>query len=78
MCPNTIYFYSLKCNFIDIASNIHICFLVIGSGSDPFIITIKGQYYVTHSKTYEFMLYTMKNISESVVLCHNAPDWSKQ
>ena len=51
MCPNTTYSTSLRCDFINITSNLHECFLTIltmvcgriGSGSNLFIVTIKGQ-----------------------------------
>ena len=51
VCPNTTYSNSVTCNFISITSNLHICSLtiltvvcgIIGSGSDPFIVKIKGQ-----------------------------------
>ena len=51
VCPNTTYSNSVRCNSINITSNLHECSLTIltmvcgrnGSGSDPFIVTIKGQ-----------------------------------
>jgi hypothetical protein len=50
VCPNTTYSNSVRCNFINIISNLHECSLTIvtvvcgriGSASDPFIVTIKG------------------------------------
>jgi hypothetical protein len=51
VCPNTTYSNSVRCNFINITSNLHVCSLTIitvvcgriGSASDPFIVTIQGQ-----------------------------------
>ena len=56
VCPNTTYSTSVRCDFINITSNLHECSLTIltmvcgrnGSGSDPFIVTVRGQLKFIH------------------------------
>ena len=53
VCPSTTNSNSVRCNFTNI-SNLHECTLIIqslvcgitGSASDPFIMTVKGQFII--------------------------------